>query len=94
LLQDPDILLLDEPTRGVDIRSKADIYREIRRLAAAGKAILMVSSYLPELLGVCDCIAIMSRGRLSESRPTVEWTPDTMMQVAIGESGAPEQGAH
>jgi ribose transport system ATP-binding protein len=88
LLQDPDILLLDEPTRGVDIRSKADIYREIRRLAAAGKAILMVSSYLPELLGVCDRIAIMSRGRLSESRPTTEWTPDTIMQVAIGESSA------
>jgi ribose transport system ATP-binding protein len=91
LLQDPDILLLDEPTRGVDIRSKADIYREIRRLAAAGKAILMVSSYLPELLGVCDRIAIMSRGRLSDSRPTTEWTPDTMMQVAIGESSASEQ---
>jgi ribose transport system ATP-binding protein len=91
LLQDPDILLLDEPTRGVDIRSKADIYREIRRLAAAGKAILMVSSYLPELLGVCDRIAVMSRGRLSESRPTADWTPDTMMQVAIGESGASER---
>jgi ribose transport system ATP-binding protein len=94
LLQDPDILLLDEPTRGVDIRSKADIYREIRRLAAAGKAILMVSSYLPELLGVCDRIAVMSRGRLSESRATSDWTPDTMMQVAIGDTGATQQGVY
>src|SRR5581483_71682 len=54
LHQDPQVLLLDEPTRGIDIGSKADIYREIRRLAEAGKSILMVSSYLPELLGVCD----------------------------------------
>jgi ribose transport system ATP-binding protein len=46
------------------------------------------------LLGVCDRIAVMSRGRLSESRPTAEWTPDTMMQIAIGESGASERRAH
>lgn len=83
LFQDPDILLLDEPTRGVDIRSKADIYREIRRLAAAGKAILMVSSYLPELLGVCNRIAVMSRGVLSPARKVGEWTADSIMETAI-----------
>jgi ribose transport system ATP-binding protein len=91
LFQDPDILLLDEPTRGVDIRSKADIYREIRRLALAGKAILMVSSYLPELLGVCDRIAVMSRGVLSPSRRTAEWTADSIMEAAIGGSRSAEQ---
>jgi len=48
-----------------------------------GKAILMVSSYLPELLGVCDRIAVMTRGRLSPARPVAEWTPDSIMEVAI-----------
>jgi ribose transport system ATP-binding protein len=84
LHQDPDILLLDEPTRGIDVGSKADIYREMRRLAAAGKAILMVSSYLPELMGVCDRIAVMSRGRLSQARPAAQWSAQTIMQSAIG----------
>lgn len=83
LHQDPDILLLDEPARGVDIGSKSDIYDEIVRLARAGKAILMVSSYLPELFAVCDRIAVMTRGRLSEARPASDWTPDSIMEAAI-----------
>jgi ribose transport system ATP-binding protein len=87
LHQDPEILLLDEPARGIDIASKSDIYREITRLAAQGKAVLMVSSYLPELLGVCDRIAVMSRGRLSPARPAAEWTPETILQVAVGGVG-------
>ena len=84
LHQDPDVLLLDEPTRGIDVASKADIYRELRRLAGAGKAILMVSSYLPELLGVCDRVAVMSRGRLSPARPAGEWTAESVLHAAIG----------
>jgi len=84
LHQDPDVLLLDEPARGVDVGSKGDIYREIRRLAAEGKGIVMVSSYLPELFEVCDTIAVMTRGRLSPSRPTSEWTADAILQTAIG----------
>jgi len=84
LHQDPDVLLLDEPARGVDVGSKSDIYREIRRLAAEGKGIVMVSSYLPELFEVCDTIAVMTRGRLSPSRPTSEWTADAILQTAIG----------
>jgi len=87
LHQDPDILLLDEPARGIDVASKSDIYREIARLAGDGKAVLMVSSYLPDLLGVCDRIAVMSRGRLSPARPVGEWTPEEILQVAIGGSG-------
>ena len=63
------MLLLDEPTRGVDVGSKAEIYRLIGDLAAQGKAVLFVSSYLPELLGVCDRLAVMARGRLSAVRP-------------------------
>jgi ribose transport system ATP-binding protein len=84
LHQDPDILLLDEPARGIDIGSKADIYREIARLASEGKGIVMVSSYLPELLEVCDSIAVMTRGRLSAVRPASKWTAGSIMQTAIG----------
>ena len=66
LHQDADVLLLDEPTRGIDIGSKAQVYETIAACAAQNKAVLMVSSYLPELFGMCDRLAVMSRGRLSE----------------------------
>jgi ribose transport system ATP-binding protein len=84
LHQDADVLLLDEPTRGVDVGSKAEIYRLIGALAAQGKAVLFVSSYLPELLGVCDRLAVMTRGRLSAARPVGEWTPEEVMAAATG----------
>ena len=74
LHQEADVLLLDEPTRGVDVGSKAEIYRLIGELAAQGKAVLFVSSYLPELLGVCDRLAVMARGRLSPVRAASDWT--------------------
>ena len=86
LHQDADILLLDEPTRGIDVGSKADIFAEIAQLAREGKAIVVVSSYLPDLFAVCDRIAVMCRGRLSEAKATAEWTPDMVMQTAIGGS--------
>jgi ribose transport system ATP-binding protein len=84
LHQDADIFLLDEPTRGIDIGSKAQVYETIAACAARDKAILMVSSYLPELFGMCDRLAVMSRGRLSEVRSVDEWTPELVMQRAIG----------
>jgi ribose transport system ATP-binding protein len=84
LHQEADVLLLDEPTRGIDIGSKVQVYETIARSAAANKAVLMVSSYLPELFGMCDRLAVMSRGRLSAARPIAEWTPETVMQAAIG----------
>jgi ribose transport system ATP-binding protein len=84
LHQQADVLLLDEPTRGVDVGSKAEIYRLIGDLAAQGKAVLFVSSYLPELLGVCDRLAVMARGRLSAARPVAEWTPELVMAYATG----------
>ncbi|HEY2934157.1 MAG TPA: sugar ABC transporter ATP-binding protein [Acidobacteriota bacterium] len=83
LHQDADVLLLDEPTRGIDIGSKAKVYEIIARCAAERKAILLVSSYLPELFGLSDRLAVMSRGRLSAARPIAEWTPETVMQAAI-----------
>jgi ribose transport system ATP-binding protein len=84
LHQEADILLLDEPTRGIDVASKVEIYRAIGALAAQRKAILVVSSYLPELLGICDRIAVMHRGTLGEALPTSAWTQDTIMSAATG----------
>lgn len=82
LHHDVDVLLLDEPTRGIDVGSKAEIYRLIGELAAAGKAVLFVSSYLPELMGTCDRIAVMRRGELLAIRPTHEWTEHAILEVA------------
>ena len=82
LHQEADVLLLDEPTRGIDVGTKAEIYRLIGELAAEGKAIIFVSSYLPELLAVCDRVGVMSRGRLREIRPANEWTEETVMACA------------
>ncbi|HEV3082034.1 MAG TPA: sugar ABC transporter ATP-binding protein [Gemmataceae bacterium] len=89
LHQHADVLLLDEPTRGVDVGSKAEIYRLMGELAAQGKAILFVSSYLPELLGVCDRLAVMTQGRLSSCRPVQQWTAEQIMAYATRGSLAP-----
>jgi ribose transport system ATP-binding protein len=84
LHQQADILLLDEPTRGIDVGSKAEVYRLIGELAQRGKAIVFVSSYLPELLGICDTLAVMARGRLSAARPVAAWTAEQIMAFATG----------
>jgi ribose transport system ATP-binding protein len=83
LHQQADVLLLDEPTRGIDIGSKAQIYEVIARAADEGKAVLVVSSYLPELFGLCDRLAVMSRGRLTPARPIEDWTPESVLHAAI-----------
>jgi ribose transport system ATP-binding protein len=85
LHQEADVLLLDEPTRGIDVGTKAEIYRLIGELAAAGKAVIFVSSYLPELLATCDRVGVMSRGRLREIRPANEWTEEGVLSCAISE---------
>ncbi len=85
LLEHPArIFLLDEPTRGIDVGSKAQIYELIGRLAAGGKAVVIVSSYLPELLGLCDTIGVMCRGELTAIRPRAEWTEAEIMRAATG----------
>jgi ribose transport system ATP-binding protein len=84
LEQDVDVLLLDEPTRGIDVGSRADIYRLIDELAVRGKAVLLVSSYLPELVGVCDRIAVMVRGKLGPARPAHELTEHALLLEATG----------
>ncbi|MEW6073233.1 MAG: sugar ABC transporter ATP-binding protein [Planctomycetota bacterium] len=82
LHHDVDVLLLDEPTRGIDVASKVAVYRLIGELAARGKAILMVSSYLPELRGVCDRIAVMHRGVLGAARPAAARTESEILDEA------------
>ncbi len=84
LHEDVDIWLLDEPTRGIDVASKAQIYRLIDELASRGKALLVVSSHLPELLGVCDRICVMRRGLLGPARPAGEWTEKALLAEASG----------
>jgi ribose transport system ATP-binding protein len=85
LLEHPArILLLDEPTRGIDVGSKAQIYEIIGRLAAAGKSVVVASSYLPELLGLCDTIGVMRRGELVAVRPRAEWTEADLLRAAVG----------
>jgi ribose transport system ATP-binding protein len=83
--------LLDEPTRGIDVGSKAHLYRLIGELAAQGKAVLFISSYLPELLGVCDTIGVMCRGVLSAVRPVAEWTEHSIIAAAIGQAESANQ---
>lgn len=79
---DNDILFLDEPTRGIDVGSKAEIYRLIQDLAANGKSVVVISSYLPELIGVCDTLAVMHRGELSPVKPVPEWNEHSVMLFA------------
>ncbi|HWE03273.1 MAG TPA: sugar ABC transporter ATP-binding protein [Tepidisphaeraceae bacterium] len=88
LHHDVDVLLLDEPTRGVDVGSKALIYRVIDELACKGKAVLLVGSYLPELLGVCDRIAVMCRGVLGAARAVEDCDEHGIMAEAIGSNVA------
>ena len=71
-----------------DVGSRAQIYETIVGCAAEGKAVLLVSSYLPELFGLCHRLAVMSRGRLSPARPIEEWTPEAVLATAIREQAS------
>ena len=84
-----DVLLLDEPTRGIDVGAKAMIYRVIDELACEGKAVLIVSSYLPELLGICDRIAVMCKGHLHRARSVSEINEHEIMVEATATKEAP-----
>lgn len=91
LHQQADVLLLDEPTRGIDVGTKADVYRLMGEAAAEGKAVVFVSSYWNELLAVCDRVAVMGRGRLLGVRPAAEWSESTMLTTALGGEIAAEE---
>jgi ABC-type sugar transport system ATPase subunit len=82
LLLNPTVLFLDDPTRGIDIGAKQDIYRLIDELAAAGKAIILVSSELPELLRCCDRILVLNEGRVAAHYDAAEATQEKIMSAA------------
>lgn len=83
LHHDCDVLLLDEPTRGVDVGSKAQIYRLLDEAASRGIAIIVICSYIPELLGICDRVAIMHRGHLGPARSAGDWTEHGVLEEAL-----------
>ncbi len=83
LFRNCDILIFDEPTRGIDVGAKFEIYQLLADLAAQGKAVLVVSSDLKELLALCDRIAVMSAGRIAETFRRDEWTQDKIMTAAL-----------
>ena len=87
LHQGAQVLLLDEPTRGIDVAAKAQIHAALRMLAAEGAAILVVSSYLPELMQVCDRIAVMRQGVLGPARPATEWSARTLVEAMMPAAG-------
>ena len=82
LLSNPEVLLLDEPTRGIDVGAKYEIYQLIIELAKEGKGVMMVSSEMPELLGVCDRILVMSGGRLAGEVDAATATQEEIMTLA------------
>jgi inositol transport system ATP-binding protein len=88
LLTTPDILMIDEPTRGIDVGAKAEIHRLMSSLAKEGKAILMVSSELPEILGMSDRVLVMHEGRLKGEFTRDEVTQEKIMQAATGLTAA------
>ncbi|MFC4909975.1 sugar ABC transporter ATP-binding protein [Actinomadura gamaensis] len=88
LLADARVLVLDEPTRGVDVGAKVEIYQLVNRLTAAGRAVLMISSDLPEVLGMSDRVLVMARGRIAGELPAADATQDAVMALAV--AGAPE----
>lgn len=81
IFSEPEVLILDEPTRGIDIGAKAEIYTVIAELAAQGKAVLIISSELPELLGMCDRIYTMSEGRLTGEVDRADATQESLMRL-------------
>ena len=84
LAREPDVLLLDEPTRGVDVGAKAEIYALIDELARQGKAILVISSELEELLSLSDRVVVMREGRLTGEYARADATQENVMQAATG----------
>ena len=79
----PDVLILDEPTRGIDVGAKYDIYCIINELAAAGKCVLVISSELPEILGVCDRVYVMNDGEIKGEMPIEEASQESIMRLLV-----------
>lgn len=83
----PKVLILDEPTKGIDVGAKAEIYGIMNNLAAEGMAIIMVSSELPEIISMCDRVYVVNNGHISGELSRLEFSQDRIMQLSIGEKG-------
>jgi putative multiple sugar transport system ATP-binding protein len=83
----PKVLILDEPTRGIDVGAKYEIYTIIQRLADEGKGVIVISSELPELLGICDRIYAIAEGRITGEVPKDKATPELLMKYMTQEKG-------
>jgi len=89
LFADPDVLILDEPTRGIDVGAKYEIYTIIARLAAEGKAVIVISSEMPELLGISDRIYVMNEGRIVGEMAASDASQEKIMRAIVrGEARA------
>jgi inositol transport system ATP-binding protein len=84
MLSEPDVLIMDEPTRGIDVGAKREIYKLMGDLGAEKRALVMVSSELPELIGMCDRIYVMCKGRISGELTRAEFTQEAIMRLAMG----------
>jgi rhamnose transport system ATP-binding protein len=82
LATEPQLLIIDEPTRGIDVGTKAEVHRLLSELAGQGLAILMISSELPEVLGMADRVLVVCEGRLTADIPRAEATPENVMRAA------------
>ena len=83
LFAEPDILILDEPTRGIDVGAKYEIYCVINQMVAQGKSVIMISSEMPEILGMCDRIYVMNEGRMIAEMDGKEATQEKIMTEII-----------
>lgn len=84
MLQNPEILILDEPTRGIDVGAKFEIYKLMTEIVQEGKSIVVVSSELPELIGMCDRIYVMAEGEMTGELDRPEFSQETIMKCAMG----------
>ena len=88
LFTEPKVLILDEPTRGIDVGAKYEIYGIINELAGQGKGVIVISSEMPELLGVCDRIYVMNEGRFVDEMPAKEASQEKIMASIMRQYGA------
>src|SRR6185436_9007850 len=85
LARRPTLLIVDEPTRGIDVGTKAEVHRLLSELAAQGVAVLMISSELPEVLGMADRVVVLFEGRLTRTFERAEASEDAIMHAATGQ---------